>query len=314
MKRPLLFGSLALFAGLVIELPAFAQDPRPVVVEYLAPLPECASADAFQRLLQAEVARWPNERRLWRFSVRVRRGERGGFEGTLTSERGPRTVTAGTCDALTSAVAVLIARDEVEPPAPTPPPEPPPPAEPEPPVLEYPTTAHELPATPRREGPSAEWRIGVRADVSNHGVNGAAVAGGMGVLSLEVRGGLDKMMFELAAGSTSSTDNANPLRYYILDAQACLLDVPLVSESLRFLGCLRLAGASFSSAGYEPGAGYLQGGGGALWTGAGARLRWQTGLGVYVEGSVNGVYGTVSGGESTSPGWVDAALSVGFRL
>ena len=54
--------------------------------------------------------------------------------------------------------------------------------------------------------------------------------------------------------------------------------------------------------------------GGALWTGVGARLRWQTNVSLFLEGGVDAMYGTISGGESIDAGWFDATLSAGFRL
>jgi hypothetical protein len=121
-------------------------------------------------------------------------------------------------------------------------------------------------------------------------------------------------MFELAAGAMSSQSGGIPLNYLVIDTQTCPLDVPLGDTGLSALGCVRLAGASFKTAAFFYGnGGMVPQDGGALWFGAGARLRWQT-ASLFFEGSLDAVYGTVSGGESTSPGWVDASAGVGFRL
>jgi hypothetical protein len=139
------------------------------------------------------------------------------------------------------------------------------------------------------------------------------MGGGVGVLSIEIPGGFGKMMFEVAAGELSSLDRAYPLNYTLLDTQACLLDLPIGASGLSILGCLRVAGASFNTVYQYGGSQYAQGGG-ALWAGGGARLRWQTPVGVFLEGSLNGVYGTVSSGESSTPGWMELGLGAGFRL
>jgi hypothetical protein len=89
--------------------------------------------------------------------------------------------------------------------------------------------------------------------------------------------------------------------------------MPLGTSGFSALGCLRLAGATFSAPFALDGATIPQNGG-ALWVGAGGRLRWQARMGIFVEASLMGMYGTVSSGESTTPGWVDVGLGAGFRL
>jgi hypothetical protein len=44
------------------------------------------------------------------------------------------------------------------------------------------------------------------------------------------------------------------------------------------------------------------------------RLRWQARFGLFVEAAIEGVYGTVSSGESLSAGWANAGLAAGLRL
>ncbi len=98
------------------------------------------------------------------------------------------------------------------------------------------------------------------------------------------------------------------LSYYVIDTQACLLDMP-IGAGLSVLGCLRLAAASFQEMDSFGG-----GSGGTLWFGAGGRLRWQSPASLFLEVHLNAVYGTVSGGEGTRPGWADVGATIGFRL
>jgi len=310
-----------LVASLVFEVPAAAQDQQPVIVEYVAP-PECASPLAFQVLLETQIARFPNPGRTWRWSVRVHR-RNGGYEGTLTSEAGAHTAAAARCDDVTAALALLIAQGETGGPAPDAPPlcSPPPPVAT--PVVVPPPPVLPPPQDRGADHPSrTEWRLSARAEFSNHGVvwsadgaplGSAPLGGGMGALSLEVPGGFGKMLFEVAAGELTAMSDASPIRYLVLDTQSCLLDLPVGATGVSVLGCLRVAGASFSTAYGVDGTQFTQTGG-ALWGGAGARVRLQTSFRLFLEVSLTGMYGTVSSGESTTPGWVDSGLSAGFRL
>ena len=149
--------------------------------------------------------------------------------------------------------------------------------------------------------------------LSNHGLGGSALMGGLGVASLDVPAGFDRMMFEVAVGGLSPTGGAYGIHYTVVDTQACLVDLRLGESGLSALGCLRLAGASFGTT-YEYAGAYHPQNGGALWIGAGARLRWQTKVGLYLEAGLDAVYGTVSSGEPNTPGWMDGTLSAGFRL
>jgi hypothetical protein len=266
-------------------MPLLAQE-RPVVVAYDAPSPQCPSLDAFRALVELEVARWPATERKWQWSLRVR-PEEGAYTASLTNEDETRTLKAPSCDDVVAAAALVIAGRE-------PPPPPPPVVRPPP-----------------------EWRLGARGETSNHGLDGASLDGVFGVASVEFPWGLRKTMFELAVGGMWSQSGGIPLSYLVVDTQTCLLDLPLGDGGLSLLGCLRLAGASFRtvSYGYGPNASTaIPQDGGALWTGAGARLRWQTNASLFFEGGVDGVYGTISGGESLDAGWFDATLSAGFRL
>ena len=144
--------------------------------------------------------------------------------------------------------------------------------------------------------------------------------GGLGAVSLELPWGLRKMMFEVGGGmSTVIGGSPWATTYLILDTQACLLDLPIGSTGLSVLGCLRLDGAEFRSSrvgGPPPAAGvaFPTNNGGAFWTGASARLRWQSPVRVFVEGNVDGMYGTVSAGEDNEPAWVAVGLGVGLRI
>jgi hypothetical protein len=318
MQRPRLLGAAIALAVWLLAGPAVARGDTPVIVAYVAPT-ECASVDAFQVLVATEIARRPAADRTWRWSVHVR--SRGSvYEGTVTSEDVERLVTAASCDDVTAALARVIADGESALPPLPPPPAPcsePPPAPPVAPSLPPPPDADR----DVRPSSGAEWRLGARGELTNHGSNetaygaplGAApVTGGMATLSLEVPGGFRKLEFEVGAGRLSSAGNA-PLTYTVVDTQACLVDVPFGTSGFSALGCLRLAGAAFSAPFVLDGVAIPQNGG-ALWVGAGGRLRWQARMGVFVEASVTGMYGTVSGGESTTPGWVDAGVGAGFRL
>jgi len=314
MQRPRLLGVAVAAASWLLTAPAMARGDTPVVVAYVAP-DECASIDAFQVLVATEIARRPAADRTWRWSVRVRRERDGTYEGTVTSEDVERTAASTSCDDVTAALAKVIADGEPGPlPLPPPPPAP----------CTAPPAPHVEPPEPDR-GPRpasrAEWRLGGRGELSNHGFNatpygsplGAApVTGGLATLSLEVPGGFHKLEFELGAGRLASSGNA-PLTYTVVDTQACLVDVALGDGGFSALGCLRLAGAAFSAPFVLEGVTLPQNGG-ALWAGAGGRLRWQARMGIFVEASFMAMYGTVSGGESTTPGWVDAGLGAGFRL
>jgi hypothetical protein len=312
MNLRLLFGlTTALLFFSPFERVALAQSDqaaRPVIVQYVAP-PECGSNVAFQVLLKTEIARSPNPARPWRFSVRIVR-QPGSYEGTLTTETGVRQVTANRCDDVTSAFAVIIAMAEPEPQLPPPPAPPPTPAAvapPPPPVL-LPIPQDQDP--PRGDEASPlEWRLGARALGSNHG---SGTVGGFGFGSVELPWGFRKMMFEIGVGAlsgglgaTSQASGSGMISYVVLDTQACLIDLPIAQTGLSVLGCLRLAGASFK-AGTQ--------GGGAFWTGGGPRLRWQTPVRVFVEVNFDAMYGTVSSGEGNDAGWIDAGLSLGFRL
>ena len=305
---------------------ARAQDEQPVMVEYVAPAPpQCASVQAFQRLVAAEVATHEIERTHWRFAVRIRSAAGGEYVGKATSGGETATARSCDCDKVTAALAKAIAGEAFDPVAP-------PPASPAP-----PPPATEAPVPPASLPPTTPpvWRMGARVQTWGHGASAqvfgespvtAPSYGGMGVISVELPYGLRKTMFEIALGSMTSTARATPapmpydsitgqppalvnLTYYVLDTQTCLLDLPL-GAGFSALGCLRVAAASFSAKDTA----YGNSAGGALWFGAGGRLRWQSPQSLFLEVDVNAVYGTVSGPEDNSPGWADAGASVGFRL
>jgi hypothetical protein len=330
LLRPLVV-PVALLAWL--ERPAFAETapgPRPVIVEYFAPS-ECGTNDAFQTLVKTEIARSPNADRPWRFSVRIRRRS-GVYQGDLTTETGARRVTASTCDDVTAALAVIIAVA-----APEPEPEPSPPPAPSPPETIAPTPAAMVPspgAETGRPGHSPEsgrpdWRIGGRGVSTD---KGEGTIGGLGTASIELPWGLRKTMFELGLGAFSAWPRIPyqalgtwTISYLVLDTQACLVDLPLGRTGLSILGCLRLAGATFQTTStftgpYRPesGATFTAHSGTAVWAGAGARLRWQTPLRVFLEANAGLNYGTVSGaangGEGTNPGFIDLGAGVGILL
>jgi hypothetical protein len=162
-----------------------------------------------------------------------------------------------------------------------------------------------------------EWRVGVRGLTTDHGLDSPTL-GWLAFGSVELPWGFRKMMFEVGAGTFSDMfSGVGPafapspgITYLVLDTQSCLIDLPLGDSGLSFLGCVRVAGASFKTHSY----GAERGSGGALWTGAGGRIRWQTPIALFLEVNIDAVYGTVSGGESVHPGWLDLGASLGVRL
>jgi hypothetical protein len=303
--------------------PARAADSPAIRVEYVAPpAPECASADAFQRMIGANAAEASRARTEWRYSVRVERSGEG-YVGTITAESGMRSLRASTCDAVVVDLARLIGGGEVAETAPTESPLPDVAIESTPPDAAPSLMAPRADATPSVDDVSraperhakADWRIGLRAQAWNHGaaaygVDHAQSYGAVAVASVELPWGIfHKTLFEGAAGAMDSSAPAEHLTYYVLDTQACLVDVAFGASGVSLLGCLRLAGAWFKAEGpYGPEPG------GAFWPGAGGRLRWQSEGPLFLELHANGVYGTVSGPEVNSPGWLDVGATVGMRL
>jgi hypothetical protein len=202
------------------------------------------------------------------------------------------------------------------PPTAAPPVAPPPPVEPPSPRAEA-----------GRDGntSSLQWRVGGRVIASTHPTWGAPNLGGIGAVSLELPWGFRKMMFEIGAGTSSghsSTSNYDAyfgprtFTYFILDTQACLLDLPIGNTRLSALGCLRVAGAIFDLQGYVTGGPptVLAENGLALWTGASARIRWQTPFQFFFEANADAMYGTVSEGEDNKPGWFGIGFGAGLLL
>jgi len=304
------------FASLLLR-PAFAlaQDESPASLEYVAPTPDCVSNDAFQALVKAEIARFPSSDRDRRLSVRIVQQD-GLYAGTLTTETGAvRTITAARCDDVTAAVAVIIAVAQPSNAAPSDPHSPP--------VngsaqvdLSQPSEADREPAG---SASRLDWRVGARGFGSTQ--SWSSNVGVLGAVSLELPWGFSKMMFEVGGGMSTNIGGAPwAVTYLILDTQACLLDLPIGDTGLSVLGCLRLDGAEFQSTRVGGPALPLGAGppptnnGGAFWTGASARLRWQSRVRVFVEGNVDGMYGTVSAGEDNNPAWVAVGLGVGLRI
>jgi hypothetical protein len=312
MNRRFLFAKMAAFlAVLSVATFASAQSERPVILAYEAP-PGCASLEAFQELLGTEIARAPNPDRPWRFSVRIQR-EGDTYEGTLTTESGVRTMTSARCDDLTSAFAVIVAVADaggISPPPPSPTPVAVPP-------LASPPRPAAPPPAPEAHARSIEWRLGARPFVWSHGPDddyAGALIGGLGVVSVEVPGGLSRMMFELGIGAASTFNASSPtgpgysdINYVLVDTQACLLDVPVESTGLSVLGCLRLGVASYHSQ-------RMMETGGAYWLGPGLRLRWQSSFGLFLEAGAAGLIGTVTAGGANAPIWFEGAVSLGLKL
>lgn len=292
-----------------------------VSVDYVAPTPDCVSNDAFQALVKAEIARFPTSERDRRLSVRIVQQD-GVYAGTLTTDAGAsRTITAARCDDVTAALAVIIGVAEEPGAAPA--------NAPTPPANKPAHVDLSQPSEPDREPskhtPGLDLRVGARG-FGWQRPSGSPSVGALGAISVELPWGFRKMMFEIGGG-VSSTIGGSPVdtTYYIVDTQACLLDLPIESTGLSVLGCLRLDGAQFRADGV--GGPVLipdgMGGevlatptktGGAFWTGVSARVRWQSPVSVFVEGNVDGMYGTVSAGESNVPVWIAIGLGVGLQI
>jgi hypothetical protein len=288
-------------------------------LEYVAPTPDCVSNDGFQALVTAEIARFPSSDRDRRLSVRIVRQD-GLYAGTLTTETGGvRTIKAAQCEDVTAALAVIISVAEPSGAGPddTPPPR----------ANKSAQVDLSQPSEPDREPAGSasrlEWRVGARGFLTSRP---SSNFGGMGAVSLELPWGFGGMMFEVGGGmSTAVGGSPWADTYLILDTQICPLDLPIgspESPELSVLPCLRVDGAEFRSAqvgGPLPPSGpqaFATHNGGAFWTGVSVRLRLQTSGGVFVEGNVDGMAGTVSAGEGgdTKQTWVAGGLGVGLRI
>jgi hypothetical protein len=345
MKLPFLFGLLTLWlAYLAVAPSARAQGERPTFGEYSAPLPECASSEAFQTRLRAEMAPSSDVERAGRFAVRIRRVADGRYEGTLTTETGVRQVTATRCDEVTASLAVIIAMAEAPThvPAPSTQPAAPAPAPtspvPSPAAIRArasaaprsePSTANDHDADSGDSALPAKWRVGARGFATNHPSWGTPTPGVMGFASVEIPWGFHgfhAMMFEAGIGTSSAhgstpreygpaelgptTTGPSSLTFVIVDTQACLLDIPIGESGLSVLGCLRVAGGTFSGSG---GALYPTNGL-ALWGGLSTRLRWQSPIRLFFEVNFDAMYGTLSDAADSSPGWFEGGASLGLQI
>ncbi len=297
---------------------ALAQDERPLLGEYVAPSPACPSSDAFQALVRAEGARSGTLEPDWRFSVRVVQQD-GLYAGTLTpATGGVRTVTATRCEDVTAALAVIIA--VVDPSSPAPDEQLRRPADAPPPLSRQVDLVQANEHGPGHAGERSrsQWRVGARGVASTHPSWGSPNAGGLGVVSLELPWGFRKMMFEVGAGVSKAMGPEPPaITYLIFDTQACPLDLPIGNSGISVLGCLHLAAARYTAwQKQDPSAAspLVNSDGTAFWSGASARLRYQTPMRLFVEGNVDAMYGTVSRNENSSPGWFGVGLGVGVQI
>jgi hypothetical protein len=337
MKLRFLFGLWSAWLAFLAHAPAArAQGERPILVEYNAPTPECASSEAFQALLRAEMARSSDVESPRRFALRIRRVPDGRYEGTLSSEMAVRQVTASRCDEVTGSLATIIAMAETSTDVPAPPAGPAPaPAAPLPASATVPAPAAVAP----RSEPSdpddrkldssdhasrSKWRVGLRGFATNHPSWGTPNPGVMGSASIEVPWGFHAMMFEWGIGALFANGNTpqelaptigptsvpSTLTFVIADTNACLLDVPIAESGVSLLGCLRVAGAFFSGAG---GAIYPKEGL-AVWGGLSTRLRWQSPIRLFLEVNFDPMYGTISDAADGRPWWFEGGASLGFQI
>jgi hypothetical protein len=309
---------LVALALVAIEGMGRAQEERPLMVEYVAPAPpHCASVKAFQALVSAELARMPGPHEDRQFSVHIG-PVHGEYVGTVTSETHASSAHSCDCADVTAALARAIASAGADPD-----PQPSPAEAPSlgvPDAPSSPIDAEDVPPPSpppvRRAAEPALWRLGARVQTWSHGAlsvdgrgNAVPSYGVMGVLSVELPVGIRKTLLEAALGGMDSSSPNEHLNYMVLDTQACLIDLPMGS-GFSALGCTRLAMGSFTAVDSI----YGHNSGGALWFGAGGRLRWQSQGSVFLELHLNAVYGTVSAGEDTRPGWGDAGATLGLRL
>jgi hypothetical protein len=320
MKLRFLFALLTTWVAFLALAPsARAQGERPILVEYSAPTPDCASSEAFQKLLRAETARSSDVEHAWRFALRIRLIPDGRYEGTLTTETGVRQVTASRCDEVTASLAVITAMAEPSPDVPTPT---------TPPAGPAPAPAPPLPAPaaiPADDASRVNWRVGARGFVTDHPSWGTPNPGVMGFASVEGPWGFHAMMFEGGIGASfahGSTPNelgpllpsASPvqsrLAFVFLDTQACLLDVPIGESGFSVLGCLRVAGGGFFGSGgaVYPAVGVV------VWGGLGTRLRWQSPIRLFFEVNFDAMVGTISDDVDTRPWWLEGGASLGFQI
>ncbi len=126
------------------------------------------------------------------------------------------------------------------------------------------------------------------------------------------------MMFEVGAGVSKATGPEPPaITYLIFDTQACPLDLAIGNSGISVLGCLHLAAARYNAwQKQDPSAAspLVNSDGTAFWSGASARLRYQTPMRLFVEGNVDAMYGTVSRSENSTPGWFGVGLGVGVQI
>jgi hypothetical protein len=345
MKRRFLFDLLTTWlVFLVLAASARAQGERPILFEYSAPTPECPTSEAFQTLLRAEMARSSDVEHAFHFALRIRRIPDGRYEGTLTTETGVRQLKASRCDELTASLAVILAVAEASASGPAPSTRPAGPASAPAPAPALPAPAAvpaPAPAAPRAQPPDAatdrkpdsggqasavKWRVGLRGFATNHPSWGTPNPGVMGFASVEGPWGFHAMMFEggigtsFAHGSTPrefgpptsgpTTTGPSSLTFVIVDTEACLLDVPIGESGFSVLGCLRVAGGTFSGSGgaIYPSMGL------ALWGGLSTRLRWQSPIRLFFEVNFDPMIGTISDAADSRPWWFEGGASLGLHI
>ena len=306
MKLGLSFAT-ALVVGAVTHR---ASADQPVIVEYVAPS-ECASVEAFQALLAAQVARTPNADRTWRFAVSIVHAD-DAYIGRLKTESGERQIQAQTCDEVASALALVIAM--ATPPAPPPPPPPPAPPPMARPIA--PAIVRFAPVEPDRAQPaqpthdsSTSVRFGVGfQDWANDASQNAA--GPTLTASIEPRWGWYRMMFELNGGLQAMPVNGYTITWTMIDFESCPIDLALGSSNVNLIACNSLA---FGIAGNPSNAPDPQPG--AIFFGGDARARWQSPWKFFAELHAGALISTQSGPWTVSSGWwLNAGAQIGISL
>ncbi len=319
------FGLVCAACAFALALARSAAADDPVVVEYVAP-PECASTEAFHALLTAQIARLPSVDRTWRFSVRIVHVD-DAYIGRIKTETGTRELHAQTCDAVVSALALVIAMATplTTPPVTTAPviaPPPPPPSEDDDDIETLPplTSPRRVRHARERVGDSSRViRLALGGQDYSLSSGGFSAAGPAITASIDSRWSWYHMMFELGYGlqfmsvSNGFTTGGQPAAFTItwsmIDFEACPIGVALGDSNTTLYACNSVViGAATYPSGTESNAG-------ALFFGGEARLRWQSPWKVFLDAHAGAIIGTQSGEWTSGNGWwINVGAQIGIAL
>ncbi len=275
----------------------------PVVVEYVAPA-ECASVEAFQALLTAQVGSTPRTERTWRFAVSITHAD-DAYIGRVKTEAGERELHAQTCDEVAAALSLVIAM--ATPPDPPAPPTPPPPPMRIVPLASFPVERERVARQPRNS--STAFRFALGAQDWTNGSSLYAIGPSL-TASVEPRWGWYRMMFELDAGAQVMPLSSYAITWTMIDFESCPIDLALGESNLSLLACnslaVGIAGNPSNAPDPQPG---------ALFFGGDARLRWQSPWTFFAEAHAGALISTQSGPWAASNGWwMNLGAQVGITL